>query len=121
MDEILMRRPLDATLPEAPCDGFTVAWRADASAYSQIWSVPESSFHRGFTSCCAPEDLARRQALLAPAGGGDAVGVGIAWRNVDADGKEVGWVHSLRVDEACRGRGLAKVLLVAVLGRLAGE
>jgi GNAT superfamily N-acetyltransferase len=125
MDDVLMRIRLGGPSPASGDDdcGFAVAWESDAATFSRIWGVPESTFHRGFTSCTTPDDLARRQAVLVPRGGGAAVGVGLAWRNDDpeASGGEVGWVHSLKVDEAWHGRGLAKVLLAAILGRLAGE
>ena len=91
-----MHRPLSQapeTSPDVSVFGFRVEWRVDAEAFSRIWGVSPETFRRGFISCCPLEELAQRQALLVPEGGGDPIGVCIAWRNNDGAGYEVRCAH----------------------------
>ena len=101
---------------DCPVPGVQLEWRNDPAAFSDIWGVPVESFHRGFTYSSSPEELRSRQAVLLR--DGVAIGVGLAWRNLDPHGTEVGWVHSVKVAEQCRGLGLGRFLVKCILQRL---
>jgi len=125
-NEFLMRR----SLPWASSDNGTpqginevVEWRADEDAFTELWPMPSSAFKGRFAEQVSPDELSRRQAVLVRRKRGCedvTVGVGMAWKNADASGQEVGWLDSVAITKDQRGCGLGRLLVAALLDRLHG-
>lgn len=127
-NEFLMSRSLpfagsNDDITQGNCD-FEIEWRADEDAFTKLWPVPSNAFKGRFAAQVSPDELSTRQAVLVNRQRGCnnfVVGVGMAWKNFNASGEEVGWLDSVAIAKDKRGCGLGRLLVAALLDRLHGR
>mmetsp|Transcript_1644 Transcript_1644/g.2087 ORF Transcript_1644/g.2087 Transcript_1644/m.2087 type:complete len:233 (+) Transcript_1644:17-715(+) len=138
MDDILLRLNQQAFLRNSShkSSDFCIKWSYNTNAFCEIWQLSSTSVNRTYR---IGVDKNIKQALLLPSitsnstlgplleindnssnelEDTNAIGVCIASKNVDNNGKDVGYIQALKIRKGWLGMGLSKLILYEVIVEL---